>query len=116
MRKLDSLNRQLEQLITQAGGHELNPDELKLLDVQHDILELDAKIKEAQENWLKLQNSVVSLSEKRVQQLNDINYSRKSKVFLGFINLKYNYLYFFKQNCCWSSKRLSKSKHASRKS
>ncbi|KAL1379482.1 hypothetical protein pipiens_014872 [Culex pipiens pipiens] len=77
LRKLDSLNRQLEQLITQAGGHELNPDELKLLDVQHDILELDAKIKEAQENWLKLQNSVVSLSEKRVQQLNDINYSRK---------------------------------------
>uniref|UniRef100_A0A1Q3FT71 Putative cohesin-subunit n=1 Tax=Culex tarsalis TaxID=7177 RepID=A0A1Q3FT71_CULTA len=77
LRKLDTLNRQLEQLITQAGGHELNPDELKLLDVQHDILELDAKIKEAQENWLKLQNSVVSLSEKRVQQLNEINYSRK---------------------------------------
>lgn len=79
LRKLDTLNRQLEQLITQAGGHELNPDELKLLDVQHDILELDAKIKEAQESWLKLQNSVVSLSEKRVQQLNEINYSRKSK-------------------------------------
>lgn len=59
----------------------MNPDELKLLDVQHDILELDGKIKEAQESWLKLQNSVVSLSEKRVQQLNEINYSRKSKFY-----------------------------------
>lgn len=78
LRKLDGLNRQLEQLITQAGGQELNPDELKLLDVQHDIIELDAKIKDAQETWLKLQNSVVNLSEKRVQQLNEINYSRKS--------------------------------------
>ncbi|XP_001659280.2 coiled-coil domain-containing protein 40 [Aedes aegypti] len=77
LRKLDGLNRQLEQLITQAGGQELNPDELKLLDVQQDILELDTKIREAQETWLKLQNSVVNLSEKRVQQLNEINYSRK---------------------------------------
>lgn len=77
LRKLDTLNRQLEQLINQAGGQELNPDELKLLDVQHDILELDGKIKEAQESWLKLQNSVVNLSEKRVQQLHEINYSRK---------------------------------------
>ncbi|XP_058452040.1 coiled-coil domain-containing protein 40 [Malaya genurostris] len=77
LRKLDALNRELEQLISQAGGHELNPDELKLLDVRHDIAELDAKIKESQESWLKLQNSVVNLSEKRVQQLNEINYSRK---------------------------------------
>lgn len=87
LRQLDGLNRQLEQLITLAGGQELNPDELKLLDVQHDIMELDTKIKEAQETWIKLQNSVVNLSEKRVQQLNEINYSRKSEFFLyvGFL-------------------------------
>ncbi|XP_053697706.1 coiled-coil domain-containing protein 40 [Sabethes cyaneus] len=77
LRKLDALNRELEQLIKQAGGQELNPDELRLLDVRHDIAELDVKIKESQEAWLKLQNSIVSLSEKRVQQLNEINYSRK---------------------------------------
>ncbi|XP_055542251.1 coiled-coil domain-containing protein 40 [Wyeomyia smithii] len=77
LRKLDVLNRELEQLIKQAGGQELNPDELKLLDVKHYIAELDAKIKDSQEAWLKLQNSIVSLSEKRVQQLNEINYSRK---------------------------------------
>ncbi|XP_055634823.1 coiled-coil domain-containing protein 40 [Toxorhynchites rutilus septentrionalis] len=77
LRKLDALNRQLEHLINQAGGHELNPDELRLLDVRHDINELDVKIKESQESWLKLQNSVVNLSEKRVQQLNEINYSRR---------------------------------------
>ncbi|XP_055598841.1 coiled-coil domain-containing protein 40 [Uranotaenia lowii] len=77
LRKLDTLNRQLEKLIHDAGGQELNPDELKLLDVQYNISQLNAKIKEAQEAWLKLQNSLVVLSEKRIQQLNEMNYSRK---------------------------------------
>uniref|UniRef100_A0A182JI06 Uncharacterized protein n=1 Tax=Anopheles atroparvus TaxID=41427 RepID=A0A182JI06_ANOAO len=75
--KMDALNRELEQLINKAGGQEMNPDELKLLDVQQDVVELDGKIKEAQASWLKLQSSVLSLSEKRSQQLNEINYSRK---------------------------------------
>uniref|UniRef100_A0A182Q8X5 Coiled-coil domain-containing protein 40 n=1 Tax=Anopheles farauti TaxID=69004 RepID=A0A182Q8X5_9DIPT len=77
LRKMDSLNRELEQLISKAGGQEMNPDELKLLDVEQDIVELEAKMKEAQASWLKLQTSVMTLSDKRLQQLNDINYSRK---------------------------------------
>ncbi|KFB47723.1 hypothetical protein ZHAS_00015789 [Anopheles sinensis] len=77
LRKIDTLNRELEQLISKAGGQEMNPDELKLLDVQQDIVEIDGKIKEAEASWLKLQSSVKALSEKRSQQLDDINYSRK---------------------------------------
>uniref|UniRef100_A0A182NF00 Coiled-coil domain-containing protein 40 n=1 Tax=Anopheles dirus TaxID=7168 RepID=A0A182NF00_9DIPT len=77
LRKMDSLNRELEQLISKAGGQEMNPDELKLLDVEQDIVELEGKMKEAKTSWLKLQTSVMTLSEKRSQQLNEINYSRK---------------------------------------
>ncbi|XP_049538518.1 coiled-coil domain-containing protein 40 [Anopheles darlingi] len=77
LRKMDALNRELEQLINKAGGQEMNPDELKLLDVQQDIVEIEATLKETRASWLKLQSSVVTLTEKRSQQLNDINYSRK---------------------------------------
>uniref|UniRef100_A0A182NZV9 Uncharacterized protein n=1 Tax=Anopheles epiroticus TaxID=199890 RepID=A0A182NZV9_9DIPT len=77
LRKMDALNRELEQLISKAGGQEMNPDELKLLDVQQDIVEIDAQLKEANASWAKLKVSVVALSEKRSQQLNDIYYSRK---------------------------------------
>ncbi|XP_050082401.1 coiled-coil domain-containing protein 40 [Anopheles aquasalis] len=77
LRKMDALNRELEQLINQAGGQEMNPDELKLLDVQQDIVEIEATLTETRASWLKLQSSVGTLKEKRSQQLNDINYSRK---------------------------------------
>ncbi|XP_035794870.1 coiled-coil domain-containing protein 40-like [Anopheles albimanus] len=77
LRKMDALNRELEQLIIKAGGQEMNPDELKLLDVQQDIVEIEATLKETRASWLKLQSSVATLTEKRSQQLNDINYSRK---------------------------------------
>lgn len=80
LRKMDALNRELEQLIIKAGGQEMNPDELKLLDVQQDIVEIEATLKETRGSWLKLQSSVATLTEKRSQQLNDINYSRKSKM------------------------------------
>uniref|UniRef100_A0A182WYQ1 Uncharacterized protein n=1 Tax=Anopheles quadriannulatus TaxID=34691 RepID=A0A182WYQ1_ANOQN len=77
LRKMDALNRELEQLISKAGGQEMNPDELKLLDVQQDIVEIEAQLKEANASWVKLQSNVVALSEKRSLQLNEINYSRK---------------------------------------
>ncbi|XP_058060248.1 coiled-coil domain-containing protein 40 [Anopheles bellator] len=77
LREMDSLNRELEQLINKAGGQEMNPDELKLLDIRQDIVEIEAKLKDTQDSWLKLQSSVATLSDKRSQQLNEINYSRK---------------------------------------
>ncbi|XP_319887.4 coiled-coil domain-containing protein 40 [Anopheles gambiae] len=77
LRKMDALNRELEQLISKAGGQEMNPDELKLLDVQQDIVEIEAQLKEANASWVKLQSNVAALSEKRSLQLNEINYSRK---------------------------------------
>uniref|UniRef100_A0A182U743 Coiled-coil domain-containing protein 40 n=1 Tax=Anopheles melas TaxID=34690 RepID=A0A182U743_9DIPT len=77
LRKMDALNRELEQLISKAGGQEMNPDELKLLDVEQDIVEIEAQLKEANASWVKLQSNVVALLEKRSLQLNEINYSRK---------------------------------------
>ena len=77
LRALDGLNRQLDQLIEQSGGKEMNPDEVKISEYEKNIEELDASIKEGQAFWLRLQSNVVNLSQKRVQQLNEINYSRK---------------------------------------
>ncbi|XP_053664425.1 coiled-coil domain-containing protein 40 [Anopheles marshallii] len=77
LRKMDALNRELDQLISKAGGQEMNPDELKLLDVQQDIVEVEVQLKEARASWLKLQTSIATQTAKRTQQLKEINYSRK---------------------------------------
>lgn len=42
-------------------------------------MELDGKIKESQQFWLRLQANVVSISEKRAQQMDDIFVGRKRK-------------------------------------
>lgn len=43
------------------------------------IAELEVKIKDSQQFWLRLQSMVVALSEKRAQQMDELFVSRKRK-------------------------------------
>lgn len=49
----------------------------QVIDLEKKIAELDAKIKESQQFWLRLQSTVVALSEKRAQQLDEAYVGRK---------------------------------------
>ena len=44
------------------------------------IADLDGKIKESQQFWLRLQSNVVALSEKRAQQMDEIFVGRKREL------------------------------------
>lgn len=96
--QLDSLHKQLEQMIEQLGGKEMNLKEIQVcsmsfqlhkfltqsnsqvIDLEKKISELDGKIKESQQFWLRLQSMVVQLSERRAQQLDEIFVGRKREL------------------------------------
>lgn len=73
----DAVNSQLTQLIEAAGGQEVDPIEAKLHAMEKNNSELDAEIRDAQGFWLRLQSHVVTLTEKRADQLNSIQLARK---------------------------------------
>lgn len=77
--QLDVLHKELEKMIEQLGGKEMNLKEVQIVDLEKKIAEVDAKIKDSQQFWLRLQSNVVELSEKRAKQLDDIFVGRKRK-------------------------------------
>lgn len=77
---LDTLHKQLEQMIEQLGGKEMNLKEIQVIDLEKKIGDLEAKIKESQQFWLRLQSMVVALSEKRAQQMDEIFVGRKRRL------------------------------------
>uniref|UniRef100_A0A336MNX6 CSON002871 protein n=1 Tax=Culicoides sonorensis TaxID=179676 RepID=A0A336MNX6_CULSO len=77
MRKLTLLNKELDRLIQLAGGQEINPLDMKVLELEKSIDETDQEIQNAQQFWLTLQSNVVNLSQKRTHQLNEIIIARK---------------------------------------
>lgn len=85
---LDAVHRQLEQLIEKLGGKEMNLKEAQVIELEKKIKDIDTKIKESQQFWLRLQSNVVSLSEKRAQQMDEIFIGRKRKLNLRIFFLK----------------------------
>lgn len=77
MRKLELLNKELDKLIQAAGGKEINPLDMKILELEKNIEDTETGIKDAQHFWLTLQSNVVNLSQKRTHQLNEIIVARK---------------------------------------
>lgn len=80
---LDAVHKKLEQMIEKLGGKEMNLKESQVIELEKKISELDLKIKEAQQFWLRLQSMVVSLSEKRALQMDEIFIGRKREFFLN---------------------------------
>lgn len=66
-------------MISQTGGHEVNPEELRIGVLERNIMELEHQIKETQNFWLRLQGHVVNMSEKRSSQMDDIYIARRRK-------------------------------------
>lgn len=89
MRSLDMLNKELDRLIKVAGGQEINPLEMKALELEKDIDDLDGQIRDSQKFWLSLQSNVVNLSQKRTHQLNDVIIARKQLLVIEQRALKF---------------------------
>jgi hypothetical protein len=68
----------------------------QVIDLEKKIGDLDAKIKDSQQFWLRLQSNVVTLSEKRAQQMDEIFIGRKREFTSNcFGNLAQPFLFTF---------------------
>ena len=85
---LDTMHKQLEQMIAATGGKEINMKEFYVVEMEKKIVEVDVKIKELQQFWMRLQSMVVRLSEKRAQQMDEIFVGRKRKTHSSKLTLE----------------------------
>lgn len=92
---LDTINKQLEQLQSNIGSKGLTLNEARVIELEKDIEDLEDKIKESQQFWMRLQSMVSNITEKRAQQLNEIFLGRKREFvkYLGSFYLQ-SFYYF----------------------
>lgn len=75
----DALTKQLNVVVDALGGREVSPEENRIAELKQELTQLDGKMEESQTVWLKLQNHLVHLNEKRSRQTNEIYIARKRK-------------------------------------
>ncbi|XP_059527683.1 coiled-coil domain-containing protein 40 [Myotis daubentonii] len=66
---INTLNRELEQMVSEIGGEELGPLELEIKRLSKLLDEVGAKVTQGQVNWLRLQQDMVRAAQEREEQL-----------------------------------------------
>ncbi|KAH8245656.1 hypothetical protein KR038_010818 [Drosophila bunnanda] len=77
MKLFEKINNKIESLQKQFGDASANPTELKIKQIEKSIHTGEMQIREHQQFWIMLQNHFVNLSQKRSDQLNEIQVTRK---------------------------------------
>ncbi|XP_006886396.1 PREDICTED: coiled-coil domain-containing protein 40 [Elephantulus edwardii] len=75
---INSLNKQLEQLVSELGGEELGPLELEIKRLTRLIEDHEASAIQAQGTWLRLQQEMVKATQEREEQLADLDMFKKT--------------------------------------
>ncbi|XP_036198007.1 coiled-coil domain-containing protein 40 isoform X2 [Myotis myotis] len=66
---INTLNKELEQMVSEIGGEELGPLELEIKRLSKLLDEVGAKVTQGQVNWLRLQQDMVRAAQEREEQL-----------------------------------------------
>ncbi|XP_072098082.1 coiled-coil domain-containing protein 40 isoform X2 [Mobula birostris] len=74
---LNIQNKKIAQLITEMGGHELSPQELKIRTLTKNIEEHNKEISSLQQFWLRQQHELVMLTQEREQQTASVELQKK---------------------------------------
>ncbi|XP_037731346.1 coiled-coil domain-containing protein 40 [Drosophila subpulchrella] len=77
MKMFEKVNNKLEQIEKLFGGTSGNPTNLKVKQIEKTIHTGELQVREHQQFWIMLQNHFVNLSQKRSDQLNEIQVTRK---------------------------------------
>ncbi|XP_033205654.1 lethal (2) 41Ab isoform X1 [Bombus vancouverensis nearcticus] len=89
--KLLGINKLLEQILPSTNAEELSPLDIKIVGLEKNIQEFQLNIKKTQQFWLRQQGFVVSLSQQRELQLQEINFLQKEVMIMGQKNFKLEY-------------------------
>ncbi|XP_072882258.1 coiled-coil domain-containing protein 40 isoform X1 [Hemitrygon akajei] len=79
---LNMQNKKIAQLITEMGGHELSPQELKIRTLTKNIEEQNKEISSLQQFWLRQQHELVMLTQEREQQTASVELQKKQVTIL----------------------------------
>ncbi|KAK9304280.1 hypothetical protein QLX08_004277 [Tetragonisca angustula] len=86
--KLLGINKLIDQILPSTNGEDLSPLDLKVISLEKNIQELQQTIKKTQQFWLRQQGFVVSLSQQRESQLQQLNFLEKEVMIMGQKNFK----------------------------
>ncbi|KAL6427867.1 hypothetical protein ACFW04_008362 [Cataglyphis niger] len=86
--KMITLNKTIEELLLQTGGEEVNPLDMKILTLEKNIEELQQNIKKSQQFWIRHERHMISLSQQRDLQLQELNLLNKEIMIMEQKNLK----------------------------
>ncbi|KAK2586864.1 hypothetical protein KPH14_009802 [Odynerus spinipes] len=89
--KIISLNKMIEQILASTGGEEISPQDLKILTLEKNIQETEQNNQRAQQFWLRQQGYMVTLSQQRDEQLQQLNILNKEVMIMEQKNLKIQY-------------------------
>lgn len=62
--------------------------------MERTIAEIEVEIRDGQNQWIRLQNNIVNMSEQHSQQLNEIHLARQRKYNFDIVTLMANPFYF----------------------
>ncbi|XP_069786181.1 coiled-coil domain-containing protein 40 isoform X2 [Narcine bancroftii] len=79
---LNMQNKKIAQLITEMGGHEMSPQELKIKTLTSQIEEHNKEIISMQQCWLRQQHELVTLTQEREKQTVNVELQRKQVTIL----------------------------------
>lgn len=79
------------QILPSTNAEELSPLDIKIVGLEKNIQEFQLNIKKTQQFWLRQQGFVVSLSQQRELQLQEINFLQKEVMIMGQKNFKLEY-------------------------
>ncbi|XP_015177941.1 PREDICTED: coiled-coil domain-containing protein 40 isoform X2 [Polistes dominula] len=89
--KVISLNKMIDQILESKGGEEISPQDLKILTLEKNIQETEQNNQRAQQFWLRQQGYMVTLSQQRDEQLQQLNLLNKEVTIMKQKNLKIQY-------------------------
>ncbi|XP_016844861.1 coiled-coil domain-containing protein 40-like isoform X2 [Nasonia vitripennis] len=87
-RKIVILNKKIEEILAVTNREEANPLDAKITSMEKTIDETEGKIKKAQQFWLRQQNSMLTLSEQRDIQMQDLSVVSKDIMLMEQKNFK----------------------------
>ncbi|XP_043504868.1 coiled-coil domain-containing protein 40 isoform X2 [Polistes fuscatus] len=89
--KVITLNKMIDQILESNGGEEISPQDLKILTLEKNIQETEQNNQRAQQFWLRQQGYMVTLSQQRDEQLQQLNLLNKEVTIMKQKNMKIQY-------------------------
>ncbi|XP_072750930.1 coiled-coil domain-containing protein 40 isoform X2 [Anoplolepis gracilipes] len=86
--KIITLNKSIEELLSHTGGEEINPLDMKIITLEKNIEETQQDNKKSQQFWIRQEGHMITLSQQRDLQLQELNLLNKEIMIMDQKNLK----------------------------